>query len=420
VIVDNPYYAITDEDGRFFIKDIPPGTYKVIAWHPFIPDQIGTITIEPGSQSTLGFEFDGANVQRKIYNDNWQGYRFAPVYDSKENFYGGPRIDDPIEVLQRNLRAELEGVDLEIALELVANTDERGFFTGDISGIARSFGVPEDYVEDIREFVVSTEPTGICSKDLLEFVRFQIKELYPDEPELLEEFQKALAGGEISEEAKLKLRHVRLSPIEDEANVSKVSKVDAIIELDDGELVGYVYEELIDIKPSRTYASMFSKVKGEAREFLKEYMERYENFKKILTIRKENLKKILEEIIEVQGDFLRGEGNLKSLLVKDVAQKLGVSESTVSRLINSKYVKTPQGTYPFKFFFVRETAGGISQEELMRKIKEVISCEDKRKPLSDDEIARILKSEGFNIARRTVAKYRELLGIPSSRERRVR
>ena len=100
VIVDNPYYAITDEEGKFSIKDIPPGTYKVIAWHPFIPNQIGTITIEPGSQSSLGFEFDGANVQRKIYNDNGQGYRFAPVYDSNENFYGGPRIDDPIEILQ--------------------------------------------------------------------------------------------------------------------------------------------------------------------------------------------------------------------------------------------------------------------------------------------------------------------------------
>jgi len=100
VIVDNPYYAITDEDGRFFIKDIPPGTYKVIAWHPFIPDQIGAITIEPGSQSTLGFEFDGAKVQRNIYNDDSRGYRFAPVYDSNENFYGGARIDDPIEVLQ--------------------------------------------------------------------------------------------------------------------------------------------------------------------------------------------------------------------------------------------------------------------------------------------------------------------------------
>ena len=100
MIVDNPYYAITDEEGNFSIKDIPPGTYKVVAWHPFIPNQIGTITIEPGSQSTLNFEFDGANVQRNIYNDDWQGYRFAPVYDSKENFYGGARIDDPIEVLQ--------------------------------------------------------------------------------------------------------------------------------------------------------------------------------------------------------------------------------------------------------------------------------------------------------------------------------
>ena len=72
----------------------------MIAWHPFIPNQIGTITIEPGRQSTLSFEFDEANVKRKVYNDNWQGYRFAPVYDSKVNFYGGARIDDPIEVLQ--------------------------------------------------------------------------------------------------------------------------------------------------------------------------------------------------------------------------------------------------------------------------------------------------------------------------------
>ena len=100
MIVDNPYYAVTDEEGNFSIKDIPPGTYKVIAWHPFIPNQIGSITIEQGNQSTIYFEFNGANVQRKIYNDDWTGYHFAPFYDSKENFYGGPRIDDPIEVLQ--------------------------------------------------------------------------------------------------------------------------------------------------------------------------------------------------------------------------------------------------------------------------------------------------------------------------------
>ena len=100
IIIENPYYAITDEEGNFSIKDVPPGTYKVAAWHPFIPNQIRTITIEPENQSTLNFEFNGTNVQRTVYNDNGQGYRFAPVYDSKENFYGGSRIDDPIEILQ--------------------------------------------------------------------------------------------------------------------------------------------------------------------------------------------------------------------------------------------------------------------------------------------------------------------------------
>jgi len=100
IIIENPYYAITDEEGNFSIKDVPPGTYKVTAWHPFIPNQIRTITIEPENQSTLNFEFNGANVQRTAHSDNGQGYRFAPVYDSKENFYGGSRIDDPIEILQ--------------------------------------------------------------------------------------------------------------------------------------------------------------------------------------------------------------------------------------------------------------------------------------------------------------------------------
>ena len=326
----------------------------------------------------------------------------------------------PLDTLQKNVRAELEGIDLEIANDLISQTDERGFFKGDVKDIARKFGVSEEYVEDIREFVMSLDPVGVCSKDVVEFARVQIKDLYPEDPDLLKEFEKALSGENISDTARLKLSHLRLSPIEEEISIPKVSKVDAVIELDDGELVGYVYEELIEIRPNRSYVELLSTTKGSAKEFLREYLERYENFRKILSIRKENLKKILEEIIEVQGDFLRGEGNLKTLLVKDVAQRLGVSESTISRLINSKYVKTPQGTYPFRFFFVRESVGGMSQEELMREIKNVIDQEDKSKPLSDDDIAKILQGKGYNVARRTVAKYREILGIPSSRRRRVK
>ena len=331
-----------------------------------------------------------------------------------------PRFEQSdLQCLLRNLRAELEGKDLEIAMDLVSSIDERGYFHGDIKKIADSHGVDEEYVEDLREFVMSLEPTGVCSKDFLEFASLQIRDLYPGEEWLIEELEKLMSGQRIGDEVRRKLSHLRISPLTSSENVYRVARVDAVIDLDDGQLVGYLYEDFIDIRPSREYLEMARRVKGSAKEYLRDLQERYENFRKIINIRRENLRKILDEIIEVQEPFLKGEGNLRTLMVKDVASRLGISESTVSRLINSKYVKTPQGTYPFRFFFVRETAGGVSQEQLMRKIREVIESEDRAKPYSDDDIARILKEEGFKVARRTVAKYRELLGIPSSRERKV-
>lgn len=100
-MVDNPYYAISDEEGNFTLKDIPPGTYDILAWHPFIPTLKGTVTVEAGKASTIDFEFNEADQQRKLYHDDIEGYRFNTWYDSKEKFYGGPRIDDPVEILQK-------------------------------------------------------------------------------------------------------------------------------------------------------------------------------------------------------------------------------------------------------------------------------------------------------------------------------
>ena len=100
-MVDNPYYAISDNEGNFSLKDVPPGTYEVLAWHPFIPTQKGTVTIEKGKASKIDFEFNEANQRRKLYHDDIKGYRFNPWFDSKEKFYGGPRVDDPVEILQK-------------------------------------------------------------------------------------------------------------------------------------------------------------------------------------------------------------------------------------------------------------------------------------------------------------------------------
>lgn len=100
-MVDNPYYTVTDSEGRFTIKDIPPGRYDVIAWHPFIPSQKGTITVKADRETQLDFEFNGKDEGRKLYEQDIQGYRFQPWYDSFKKFYGGPRKDDPVEILQK-------------------------------------------------------------------------------------------------------------------------------------------------------------------------------------------------------------------------------------------------------------------------------------------------------------------------------
>ncbi len=100
-MVENPYYAISDPEGNFTLKDVPPGTYNVLAWHPFIPIQKGTVTIAEGKESQINFVFDEADQRRKLYHDDIEGYRFNTWYDSKEKFYGGPRVDDPVEILQK-------------------------------------------------------------------------------------------------------------------------------------------------------------------------------------------------------------------------------------------------------------------------------------------------------------------------------
>ena len=99
-LVENPYFTVTDSKGNFSIKNIPPGTYEVVAWHTYMPRKKATITITSSGETRLNFEFNGEDEKRKLYQDDIEGYRFNTWYDSKQKFYGGPRIDDPIEELQ--------------------------------------------------------------------------------------------------------------------------------------------------------------------------------------------------------------------------------------------------------------------------------------------------------------------------------
>jgi RNA polymerase sigma-54 factor len=139
--------------------------------------------------------------------------------------------------------------------------------------------------------------------------------------------------------------------------------------------------------------------------------------------RQRTIYKVAESIVRQQRDFLdRGIDHLKPMVLRDVAEDIGMHESTVSRVVSNKYIHTPRGLYPMKFFFHsgidREYGDNISSLTVKRKIQQLIQGEDAHRPLSDSELMRVLNREGINIARRTVAKYRDELAIPSSTDRK--
>ena len=178
---------------------------------------------------------------------------------------------------------------------------------------------------------------------------------------------------------------------------------------------------------SRYYLGLATdrKVNGETKRYIKNKMKQAEWFIKSIQQRQQTLFKVAQSIVNFQREFFdKGLRSLKPLILKDVAQDVGVHESTVSRITTSKYMSTPHGVYEMKFFFPTSINTGdgdpLSTNVVMDLIAELVKKEDKKKPSTDDEIAHILKSRhDINIARRTVAKYREILNIRSSRERTV-
>jgi len=140
--------------------------------------------------------------------------------------------------------------------------------------------------------------------------------------------------------------------------------------------------------------------------------------------RRVTIVKVVEAIVERQREFFeKGAGYLKPMILKDIAEEIGMDISTVSRVTNGKYVQTDFGVFELKHFFSekirRENGEDVSNKEIKDRIREIIKKEDKKAPLNDSKIAELLKKEGFSIARRTIAKYREQMGIPISRLRKV-
>lgn len=354
------------------------------------------------------------------------------------------------ETLEQHLLEQVRMNDLadserRIAQHLIGNLDLDGYLECTYEEIAEVCECESYEVAAVADTIRFFDPVGTCCRNLQECLLTQIESMgYADRLEYiiiekhLDKLEKrkydqiAKAEGVTMESISGAIQTIRtLEPKPGRAFVDETVRYivpDVYVQKVSGEYVISLNEDgLPKLRVSPYYASLLKD--GEAqgspstnKAYLTERLRAATWLIKSIQQRQQTIFKVTESIMKFQKDFLdNGIERLKPLVLKDVADAIGMHESTVSRVTTEKYVHTPQGVFELKFFFtsgIKTAAGDISSSSVKERIKAIISAESPNNPISDQQIAEMLAGEKVNIARRTVAKYRETLGIASSSQRK--
>ncbi|WP_457642899.1 RNA polymerase factor sigma-54 [Persephonella sp.] len=371
---------------------------------------------------------------------------FAKYYDEEEEKSIYNRLayrPSLIDMLEFQIELEFEEPEKTVAKEIAGNLDSRGFLAVSVEEIGNRLGVSPELVESVRQRVMRLEPAGIASTSVAESIAVQYAELFGEDeqaekiirnsfelvahPEKLKNLYPDIPEEQI-DKIVCRIKTLKPYPAFDYSDEPVQFIEPDIFVYDLGNSFEVVVNEsgIPKLKLTTAYRKLISDktLPEETRKFLENKLQMALGIIKGIEQRRENLKKITEFLVDYQADFVRkGKEYLKPLILKDVASQVGLHESTVSRIVSSKYVQLPSGILPLKAFFstrLTSSSGDISAEKVKYMIAQLIENEDKTRPLSDQKIAQILKEKGINVARRTVAKYREQLNIPDSRTRRIR
>ena len=369
------------------------------------------------------------------------------------------------ETLQEQLRERnLTEHQQALAEYLIGSLDDDGLLRKTLDSISDELAIyagvdaKEQELEEVLSIIQDFDPPGLGARSLQECLLIQIKR---KEPSSLQQTELNIIE-KCYEEFTRKhwdkiIQRLNLSEEEFEAAINEITKLnprpgsslgevigrnmqqivpDFIVEtFDDGSIVLSLNNKNIpELRMSREFNDMLqehtynkanqTKESKEAMLFLKQKMDAAQGFIDAIKQRQNTLQTTMEAIIDLQRPFFQegDESLLRPLILKDVAERTGLDISTISRVSNSKYVQTNFGIYSLKYFFsdgyTTEDGEEMSVREIRRILKECIDNENKKKPLTDDELADILKEKGYPIARRTVAKYRQQLNIPVARLRK--
>lgn len=340
--------------------------------------------------------------------------------------------------------SSLKGFDKDIGAFLIQMTDDNGYIEVSLDELANRFNMDVEAVEDVLYTLQSFDPQGVCARDLRECLLIQLSNGAYNDPvarDIVDSYIDDLAKNKLSKIAKdlsidievVKSAIETIKTLEPKpgrmfASLRSVRYItpDVYIKVMDGEYVVVVNDTTAPrLRISNFYKKMLTAtdVNDNAVDYINKKLVDALKLIKSIEQRRNTIFRVVTAILKAQYDFFeKGPVYLKTLTLKDIADEIGVHESTVSRAVSGKYLQCPRGLYEIKYFFqsgVSSVYGdGVSAESIKTVIKDLIDNENPKKPLSDQHVSDELNKLGIKISRRTVAKYRDELGILSTSKRK--
>jgi RNA polymerase sigma-54 factor len=333
--------------------------------------------------------------------------------------------------------------DMDIARFIVGSLDGHGFFDADIADICAGVGCSEKEAEEMLRLMQNLDPPGVAARNMQESLLLQLEREGLEDSlagRMVREFFSELQNRNLADIAKRVGVHVRevqkasaqiagLNPYPGNAYSSEPVQYIApdlyVIKVDDEFIVQLNSEDLPQLRLAENYKeTLTGKLTADSREYLQDKKRNAQLLLNALDYRKSTICRVMESIVVHQREFFeKGPAFLKPLILSEVAQDVDVHESTVSRAAANKYVHTPQGLYELRYFFTTaaaasEDGGDMTAESIRQRLAQLVRQENPAKPFSDSALAELLEKEGIRLARRTVAKYREQLRIPTVKLRR--
>jgi RNA polymerase sigma-54 factor len=420
------------------------------------PQSLSSTAENTGGQTEVEFT-ERVAPSDTLLDINWSDY--ANNFDSNFSFaHETPPADAPSQFefisekpgLLAHLKwqlahSDLDETEMDIALFIAGNLNRYGFLETDIEEIMEKTKCDRDSAEYVLEVVQDLDPSGIAARDVSESLYLQLERLgqgrslaadiVKNHLSLLETRNyKALARATGRKKSEIlsavefiisELTPYPGLPYADEETNYIVPDV-YVLKIDGEYIIRLNDDDLPRLKLSSYYQNLLQNdlaIPKESRNYMAEKLKNAEWFIKSIHQRQRTIYKVMESLLHFQHDFFeKGPKFLKPLILRDVAEDIEMHESTISRVTSNKYAHTPQGIYELKYFFStaipRQGEEALASESIRTRIKKMIMEEDKNKPLSDNAISLMLAEDNIDIARRTVAKYREQLKILPVKHRR--